>query len=89
MNIIKGNWMSHAVCVVVQLGIADLLAKRPCTAGELSSATECHGPTLARFGETGVGCAQDVADGAEIRLFKLRNGAHNLPVASEAIIKRL
>jgi len=49
MNIITGNWMSHAVCVVVQLGIPDLLAKRPCTAEELSSATECHGPTLARF----------------------------------------
>ena len=38
MNIITGNWMSHAVRVVVQLGIPDLLAKRPCTAEELSSA---------------------------------------------------
>ena len=43
MNIITGSWMSHAVCVTIQLGIPDLLAKGPCTAEELSSTTASLG----------------------------------------------
>ena len=43
MNVITGSWMSHAVCVTVQLGIPDPLAKGPCTAEELSSKTESLG----------------------------------------------
>ena len=64
MNIIRGSWMSHAVCVTIQLGIPDLLAKGPCTAEELSSTTGVVG-TAASTSSLGrtiqLGCPRDVA----------------------------
>ena len=49
LQLITGFWMSRAVCVFAQLGIADLLQSGPKTAGELAEATGTHAPSLYRL----------------------------------------
>src|ERR1041385_326864 len=48
LQIITNFWTSRAVYVFSKLGIPDLLASGPKTAGELAAATKTHGPSLYR-----------------------------------------
>jgi orsellinic acid C2-O-methyltransferase len=49
LEMVYGNWMSQAVCVAAELGIADLLANGPKRIDELATATSCHAPSLQRL----------------------------------------
>src|SRR3954465_1226436 len=42
-------WVSRAVCVTAELGLADLLAAGPLTADELAARTQTHAPSLYRL----------------------------------------
>jgi hypothetical protein len=49
MGIITSSWMSQAIYVAAQLGIADHLAEGPRTADELARSTGTHAPSLRRL----------------------------------------
>ena len=49
MQLITASWVTHAVRAMAEIGLADLLAAGPSTAGELAEATGTDAPTLARF----------------------------------------
>ena len=49
LEIVNSSWMSQAVCVAAQLGIADKLADGPKKTAELAEATGCHTPALHRL----------------------------------------
>jgi O-methyltransferase domain len=65
MQMLTGKWLSAALSVVAELGIADLLADGDKTADELAAEVSAHGPSLYRvlralasvgvFAETGDG----------------------------------
>src|SRR5262249_61928316 len=43
-----GFWISRAICVVAQLGIADLLKNGPLDTEKLAAAARVHAPSLCR-----------------------------------------
>lgn len=49
LDMLHGSWMSQAVCVAAELGVADLLARGPQTPDRLARKTGCHAPSLARL----------------------------------------
>ncbi|TRY23946.1 methyltransferase [Brevibacillus sp. LEMMJ03] len=49
MEWITGGWVQQAIYVAAKLGIADLLADGPKSAGELAEVTETHAPSLYRI----------------------------------------
>src|SRR5438128_1476744 len=48
LQVIKGLWLSRAVCVAAKLGLPDLVRDGPKTVEELAKATETHAPSLYR-----------------------------------------
>ena len=48
-DLITGYWVSQAVGVAAELGLADLLSAGPRTADDLAAATSTHGPSLFRL----------------------------------------
>lgn len=63
---ITGYWVSQAVGVAAELGVADLLAEGPRTAEDLATATGTHGPSLFRLlrALAGAGLFTQTADGS-------------------------
>src|SRR5262249_22513080 len=49
LQIIQGFWVSRAVCVAAELGIADLLKDGPMKSEELALAVEAHAPSVFRL----------------------------------------
>ena len=49
LGMVNSSWMSQAICVAADLGIADLLATGPKHIDELASAAGCHAPSLRRL----------------------------------------
>jgi hypothetical protein len=49
LGMVNSSWMSQAIRVAAELGIADLLAGGPKHIDELASATACHAPSLRRL----------------------------------------
>jgi hypothetical protein len=49
LELMRGYRQPHALYVVVQLGIADLIADEPRSGEELAQAAGCHGPSLTRL----------------------------------------
>ncbi len=47
-RMIVGSWVTQAIYVAAEIGIADLLAAGPRTADELANETRTHGPSLYR-----------------------------------------
>ena len=47
-QIFGGSWITQGIWVVAELGIADLLANGPRTAGELAEKTQTHSEALCR-----------------------------------------
>lgn len=48
IRLFRGYWVSRAIYVAVELGIADLLANGPRSAADLAEATNTHAPSLYR-----------------------------------------
>ena len=48
-QMIVGSWVTQAIYVAAEIGIADLLAAGPRTAGELAGETQTHGGSLYRL----------------------------------------
>lgn len=49
IRMFRGFWVSQALYVVAELGIADLLAEGPRTVGDLADAARVHAPSLYRI----------------------------------------
>lgn len=64
-HLITGYWVSQAVCVAAELGIADLVADGPKTTEELARQTNTHAPSLFRLlrGVASVGVFRQLDDG--------------------------
>src|SRR4030095_10330951 len=58
-------WVSKAIYVAAQLGVADLLARGPKTVGQLAAEAGAHAPTLRRLlrALAGVGIFRENEDG--------------------------
>jgi len=48
-ELITGAWVSKAISVFAELGIADLMDSRPKSADELAAETGAHAPSLYRL----------------------------------------
>lgn len=49
LGIVTGSWKTQAAYVAARLGLADLLAESPQSAGELAASTSTHAPSLERL----------------------------------------
>jgi hypothetical protein len=49
LEIVNGSWMTQATRVAAELGVPDLLADGPRSAGDLAAATSTHAPSLYRL----------------------------------------
>ncbi|GAA1236282.1 methyltransferase [Pseudonocardia alaniniphila] len=49
LEIVNGSWMTQATRVAAELGLPDLLAGSPRSAGDLATATNTHAPSLYRL----------------------------------------
>jgi predicted O-methyltransferase YrrM len=73
----RGFWLSRAIYVAVELGVADLLADGPRTVADLAATTNTHAPSLYRvlrllasegvFAEVGDGCFELTPRAAALR----------------------
>jgi orsellinic acid C2-O-methyltransferase len=66
IKLINSVWMSQAVCVAAELGIADLLSGGPKRVQELARATDSHSPSLHRLMRAlaALGLCRECDDGA-------------------------
>src|SRR5215469_2151976 len=48
LQMIQGFWLSRAICIAAELGIADFLKHGPMKSEELAKATGTHAPSLYR-----------------------------------------
>src|SRR5262245_53945966 len=48
VRIVEGAWLTEAMCVVIRLGIPDLLRDGPRSADELAALKSTHAPSLHR-----------------------------------------
>jgi hypothetical protein len=66
VKLINCVWMSQAVCVAAELGIADLLCAGPKPVQELAQATDSHAPSLHRLMRAlaALGLCRDCGEGA-------------------------
>ncbi|MHC4170269.1 MAG: methyltransferase family protein [Planctomycetota bacterium] len=48
LGLMVGGWITQAIYVAAELGIADLVKESPRTAEELAMHTNAHGPALYR-----------------------------------------
>jgi len=65
VNLINCVWMSQAICVAAELGIADLLSDGPRQVDALARASGAHAPSLGRLmrGLTAIGLCRECDDG--------------------------
>lgn len=65
LYLLAGGWLTHALSLVAEIGIADLLIGGPRAGEELASATGMHEPSLYRVlrALSGAGIFQEGADG--------------------------